>query len=532
MAEKKKSPAELKKEGDALKALIAKIKKKTHNCAILVSKDGIAFEAHIKKSPEMLVKMAKKAGGGAKGAWGTITMEGQVLMFSPINDKVPGNLPKLCKTYFTARGVKNRVELVEAGDVAVATRVDGVVDDDGTDPRIDKIAGLQAKLDGFRSMIDAAVKQKGTVFDQLAKIAALNLNAFKKATDALDVAAAQKAIDGLDKVKEEILKARGSGPYADDPNANDDDDDANDRLKEEDNQIKALQKGLAGFRSKIDGLILQKGGDFDKAAKLAETHLKAFQDAVENVDVDAAKKELAELVKINTEIKKALAPDDKSKSEQAALDRELEDAKKQIQILRDKLDKFRPQIDAAIDQKGKQLDKIAKFAEANLKLFLYGAENHDLVMTQTAFDELKIVEAEFEKFLAEDNTSGTDADDKADEKQKKSMQRWLNSNNRKINNLRDDRKSPHHKDFLKWMGAYTKLLAADRVEDAQKALDQVALTIKAYEKASKLSQNQRAAVLDAVAKATQEVLKEIDDFSADMDKMTKEAFKAAADAGL
>jgi len=108
-----KSPADLKKEGEELKTLFAKIKKKQHNCAVLISKDGIVFEAHIKKSPDMMFKAAKAAGGAPKGAWGTITMDGQVLILDPINDKVPGNLTKVAKKFFGERGLKNRLEIKE-----------------------------------------------------------------------------------------------------------------------------------------------------------------------------------------------------------------------------------------------------------------------------------------------------------------------------------------------------------------------------------------------------------------------------------
>lgn len=106
-------PKQLKQEGEELKALFAKVKKKQHNCAVLMSKDGIVVEAHIKKSPEILVKAAKKKGGMAKGVWGTMTMEGQVIHIDPINDKIPGNLTKLAKKFFTARGMKLRMEILE-----------------------------------------------------------------------------------------------------------------------------------------------------------------------------------------------------------------------------------------------------------------------------------------------------------------------------------------------------------------------------------------------------------------------------------
>ena len=116
-----KSPAELKSEGEELKTLFAKIKKKQHNCAVLISKEGIVFEAHIKKSPDMMFKAAKAAGGAPKGAWGTITMDGQVLILDPINDKVPGNLTKVAKKFFGERGLKNRLEIKEPDEGAAPT---------------------------------------------------------------------------------------------------------------------------------------------------------------------------------------------------------------------------------------------------------------------------------------------------------------------------------------------------------------------------------------------------------------------------
>lgn len=116
-----KSPAELKSEGAELKIVLAKVKKKQHNCAMLMSKDGIVLEVHLKKSPEVLVKAAKKAGGMAKGVWGTVTMEGQVLIIDPINDKIPGNLTKVAKKFFGERGLKNRLEIKEPDEESAST---------------------------------------------------------------------------------------------------------------------------------------------------------------------------------------------------------------------------------------------------------------------------------------------------------------------------------------------------------------------------------------------------------------------------
>jgi len=109
----KKSAADLKKEGAELGATLAKVKKKQHNCAVLLSKDGIVIEVHLKKSPEILLKAAKKAGGMPKGVWGVMRMEGQIIIVDPVNDKIPGKLTKAAKKYFTERGLKCRLEILE-----------------------------------------------------------------------------------------------------------------------------------------------------------------------------------------------------------------------------------------------------------------------------------------------------------------------------------------------------------------------------------------------------------------------------------
>lgn len=192
-----KSPAELKSEGEELKALFAKIKKKPHNCAILMSKDGVVVEAHVKKSADILVKAAKKKGGMAKGAWGVATMEGQVLILDPINEKVPGNLGKIAKKFFTERSLKLRLEIkepdeevsasaeetteessVSGGGEAAAPEEESSVSGGGEDAsedgestsvsgggeeEVDKRAELEARLEEVRDDIDELEKDTESV---------------------------------------------------------------------------------------------------------------------------------------------------------------------------------------------------------------------------------------------------------------------------------------------------------------------------------------------------------------------------------
>jgi len=159
----KTSPADLKSEGAELKIILAKIKKKQHNCAMLMAKDGIILEVHLKKSPEVLLKAAKKAGGTAKGVWGTITMDGQVLIIDPINDKIPGNLTKVAKKFFAERGLKNRLEIKEPEEGAAPVAdtpsenasAGAEVPSESHDERPDQRKALMERVKALQPRIDA-----------------------------------------------------------------------------------------------------------------------------------------------------------------------------------------------------------------------------------------------------------------------------------------------------------------------------------------------------------------------------------------
>jgi len=114
----------------------------------------------------VLLKLAKKAGGMAKGAWGTVTMDGQVIIIDPIHDKIPGNLTKVAKKFFSERGMKFRLEIKEpeepagetsasgeeGGEQSDASRGEGeiAVSEGADDPRqtlIDPLAAIQKQID-------------------------------------------------------------------------------------------------------------------------------------------------------------------------------------------------------------------------------------------------------------------------------------------------------------------------------------------------------------------------------------------------
>lgn len=197
MATNTKSPAELKKEGEELKTLFAKVKKKQHNCAILMSKDGVVIEAHIKKSPEILLKAAKKNGGMPKGVWGTMTMDGQIIKVDPINDKVPGNLAKQAKMHFAARGLKLRLEVLgaeenEEGKAAAQDTRDPIAAESGRQKEAleSRLADTQDKIDVLQA------DTENVMFSALQE----ELSAHKRAMDNEEYERATTTLDALDGV--------------------------------------------------------------------------------------------------------------------------------------------------------------------------------------------------------------------------------------------------------------------------------------------------------------------------------------------
>ncbi|MFQ5624700.1 MAG: hypothetical protein ACE5FS_15050, partial [Paracoccaceae bacterium] len=107
----KKSAAEIKKEAARLKEIMANAKKKPHNFALLIGKDGLVFEADIRKPPAAMRRLAKANGGGAKGASGVMTVSGKLIQFQCDDDNVPRALTKLARKHFSERGFAYKFEI-------------------------------------------------------------------------------------------------------------------------------------------------------------------------------------------------------------------------------------------------------------------------------------------------------------------------------------------------------------------------------------------------------------------------------------
>lgn len=100
---------DLKAEGKELAALIASVRKKAHNFAMLIGKGGLVIEADKKKSAELMRRAAKANGGGSKGTWGVMQINSKVVVLD-CEVEPPGNLLQVAKKHFAERGQPMRFE--------------------------------------------------------------------------------------------------------------------------------------------------------------------------------------------------------------------------------------------------------------------------------------------------------------------------------------------------------------------------------------------------------------------------------------
>lgn len=108
-------------DSKAMAGLIGQLRKSPHNFAMLIGKDGLVLEADKKKSVDAMRKAAKASGGGGRGAWGTLRLNGKVLTME-CEAEPPGPFEKLARKHFSDRGQKLQIEVIisEAVDGAPA----------------------------------------------------------------------------------------------------------------------------------------------------------------------------------------------------------------------------------------------------------------------------------------------------------------------------------------------------------------------------------------------------------------------------
>ena len=102
------------KELAELSTLIAAARKKPINYGLCIGKkpDSTILYLHRKKSPEILMRLAKKAGDTAKVAMGTVSVSGKKMIFSVMGD-APSGMDKRVKLFLTANKTPFVVEVLE-----------------------------------------------------------------------------------------------------------------------------------------------------------------------------------------------------------------------------------------------------------------------------------------------------------------------------------------------------------------------------------------------------------------------------------
>lgn len=199
----KKTKSELVEEGKALSAAIVDIRKAVHNFALLLGSDAAYLAVHKTKSATALKNEAKAAGGNAaKGAIGTVEIEGKTLKFTCAEgESPPGMLGKKFKTHLKERGLNFKVMILGAdGAVLEGDEEDEVQAEGGTAPEGE--AGAQKDL---RSKLEDAFDKFAPMLKQ--ELAARNptqqapilgaIKAFKDAMTKEDYADALKKLTSL-----------------------------------------------------------------------------------------------------------------------------------------------------------------------------------------------------------------------------------------------------------------------------------------------------------------------------------------------
>ena len=531
----KPDPKQLKKEGEELKALFAKIKKKQHNCAILIAKDGVVIEAHLKKSPEILVKLAKKKGGTAKGAWGTITMDGQVLKLDPINEKVPGSLPKLCKSYLGARGLKNRLEIKEPDEDSSATTPSDNASDSTEETKAlkAKLAKLQPSLDLLHKNSDDMSLMNSKQGDALTKLFT-HEKALKDilarleggtATDK-DASAGEETLKLIEPLVQTLIKQF----HEMETNVKKMKDKMAEDLKLVETYNKRFEDVSASiFTVKTSASDLED--TYDSAKKDMKSLLeaeKAYKAAMGNLTsgiiTDTEKSTIEKLLGLMEVLSKKLydqysamvAANNKRSRDQADGLKKAKEYKAKMAKLKASLDLVEKHSEAISNYSDDLKEKVNRLENLTLKtnvaidLMAEGSASEDDILTAEVgleqlvplLDELVLAAREIK---AENDDANIDVD--PDKKQKNIMAQWLKRNTQDINMVLKDKKSKHNKSMLKWIAAYNKLLKANRTKDAQQALDEVALVIKAYVKDFKLSEKQRKDIMKRLEAVKKKMLK-------------------------
>lgn len=436
-----KNPAELKKEGEDLKAVFARVKKKQHNCAILTSKDGIVVETHLKKAPEILLKAAKKKGGTAKGAWGTITMEGQVLILDPVNEKVPGSLPKIAKKFFTERGLKFRLEIKE--------------------PEEEENGAAEAE-----AMEEEAEETAASSADESAE-----------ADETPD-----QQEDENEAGEGEASSAETSAPASGDE------------------QKAELEQRMDDVQGDVDALL---AGEQNIMATALEDELKKFERGMDEPDYDYATRSMDlidEILEDYAALKEKQQPlldrvDRLDRGIQAVLRGEDDDAAEELQTM---LDEFNYNLaKSELVSAGQKLDLIEQLTEAHA-----GAPEEEGAETGEGH-ETKASEGNADAENEKEDLS--DVESNSDKLRRANMKTQINDNKKAINAILKNKDSENAKSITAALLKYTKGLKGGDLDGAQTSVDEIDDVLAKAESEFTLTETQRSAIMKELDKMTSDI---------------------------
>ena len=114
-----------------LKKMIGVARKRALNFGICMGAkpDGTILVLHRMRSPDVLMREAKKAGDTAKTTYGSLAVSGKVLSLSCVEEP-PANLARSAKLFLSSVGVKLSVKILDAEGKEVQSDIDEDPDDD------------------------------------------------------------------------------------------------------------------------------------------------------------------------------------------------------------------------------------------------------------------------------------------------------------------------------------------------------------------------------------------------------------------
>ncbi len=196
-----KDDAALKDQASEIDSIFKDGKKKPMNFALMKAKEGVVLKAHPLKSPDVMFRDAKGAGGmPAFSCTGVLNVMGKVMELSVINEDVPRTLPKLAKKHFSAMGIKCKVVIVLPGGERLADEDDEDGDDTDEVETEEVAPGIEAPVEEPDDGLAEALKERiKALVPQLRTALTDGVAGVEKLAKALQAASAEIANNALER---------------------------------------------------------------------------------------------------------------------------------------------------------------------------------------------------------------------------------------------------------------------------------------------------------------------------------------------